>query len=114
MKYCQHCGKELEDGAQFCTGCGFSVTPVSNVQSQATMTSDTPAALKDGKTAMILGIVSLLFLTPMGIAAIIYSQKSKNENNGVYCGNAKAGLILGILALCWLALWVFIWIGFNS
>ena len=91
MKFCQNCGKELLDQAVICPGCGCSVA-----------TEAKPAVEivpKKAKTAFVMGILSLVLLYPLGIAAIILANQSKAETGGVMCKKAKSGMICGIIAL---------------
>lgn len=90
MKFCEKCGKELNDQAVVCPNCGCAVEKKESA----------PTAIpKKAKNARIFGILGLLLLYPLGIPAIILAQQSKKETGGVMCGVAKAGFICGIIAL---------------
>lgn len=95
-KFCQKCGKEILDAAVICPGCGCAVENAQTAQKPAS--NFTP---KRAKTARIFGILAILLLAPFGIPAIILANKSKEETGGVMCGAAKAGMICGIIGLCW-------------
>ncbi|MGN0173833.1 MAG: hypothetical protein ACI39F_05270 [Acutalibacteraceae bacterium] len=90
MKFCEKCGKELNDQAVVCPGCGCAV------QKKESASSVIP---KKAKNARIFGILAVLLLYPLGIPAVILAQQSKKETDGVMCGPAKAGFICGIIAL---------------
>ena len=53
------------------------------------------------KWSLILGIIGILCCAPCGIAAIVLSKQAQNAGNT--SGQAKAGFILGIVAV---VLWV--------
>ncbi|MBE6748854.1 MAG: zinc-ribbon domain-containing protein [Ruminococcaceae bacterium] len=103
MRFCQKCGKEIMDEAVVCPGCGCSVK-----NETAPVEFEVP---KSAKNAKIFGILAILLLAPFGIPAIILANKSKAETGGVMCKQAKAGLICGIVGLCW---WGFSLIMFMS
>lgn len=95
MKYCGTCGKEIAEGVAFCPGCGCAT---------GTAAAPAPAPVsvpKKAKLAQLFGILSVLLLAPFGIPAIILANQSKAETGGVMCKQAKAGMICGILGLCW-------------
>lgn len=94
MKFCSKCGKEIMDEAVICPGCGCSTNGVQ----EAIKAVEVP---KKAKTAQVFGVLSILLLAPFGIPAIILANQSKSETGGVMCKQAKAGLICGIIGLCW-------------
>ena len=79
MKFCQHCGKEIDEKAVVCIHCGQSVEPA--------QTGTTPAA-NDGKH---LGFTILAFFVPI-FGLIYYVLKNKE-----YPIRSKACLIAGIV-----------------
>lgn len=100
MKFCQKCGSSLMDEAVVCTNCGCATD--NGFMPKAIAKDGVP---KSAKTSHILGVLSILLFAPLAIPSIILAIKSKSETGGVMCDNAKAGLILSIIALC---LWAFI------
>jgi len=112
MTYCQHCGRELDDGAKFCPGCG---TP----RSVPNASAETVAA-NDGKyqtrqtlrlIAFILVIIScvgagwtlipLAWLIPMAVTLYRAYQDPKQELSVGFkvCFLLFANAIGGILLL---------------
>lgn len=93
--YCSKCGKEMEDGATFCSGCGTPLQPVSN---------ETPKqeSLGLGIAALVLGIVGLLAWIipiiglPVGVVALILGIMGLMKSNK---GMSIAGIVLGIICL---------------
>lgn len=57
--FCQNCGKEIDDKAVVCVGCGVSVNPIDTANNQTTTSEP-----KKGKgiASMILGIIALFFV----------------------------------------------------
>ena len=117
MKFCQKCGKELNDDAVICTGCGCAVPFAKESTSTHTFnqtplkaTGNTPYSYDSGTTdglgiaSIILGAVgipfSLLlaitgyFFGGAGLALAIIGGK-KNPSSG----KSKVGLILSIITL---------------
>ena len=110
MKFCQKCGKELNDDAVICTGCGCAIpthqgrfsnntTPNTNFSSYDSTTSDGL-----GITSIILGAIGIPFSLLLAITgylfggaglalAIISSKKDPFSNK------ARVGLILSIITL---------------
>ncbi len=75
--YCIKCGKQMEEGQAFCAQCGAS----QNAQAQSASYQQ-PTGVQSNMLAAIpdylaLSIISLLFFWPLGIAAIISSNKVK-------------------------------------
>lgn len=75
--YCIKCGKQMEEGQAFCSQCGAS----QNAQAQSSpyqqpdgVQSNMLASIPDH---LVLSIISLLFFWPLGIAAIVCSNKVK-------------------------------------
>jgi Na+/proline symporter len=61
---------------------------------------------KDANKALVLGIISLLICGPLGFAAIWEGNKVRKAATGMGIpepGTSKAGRILGIIALVWMA-----------
>ncbi len=78
MKYCAHCGAELEDGAAVCPRCGAACREISEV----------PPMLEDRSEA---GLNVLSFLAPL-VGLILYL---------IYRGNCPAGQGGSRRPVCW-------------
>lgn len=105
MKYCVHCGKELDDEAVICMGCGCATGDGADVFQMAKK----PSALST--VAMLFMIISTIvcgiFLIPLAWRlpmTVIYSNKVKSgEPVGVgfkVCTLLFVSMISGILMLC--------------
>lgn len=115
MKFCQKCGKELNDDAVICIGCGCAV-PTAKESAPTHTSTQTPAAesasyssdsaASDGLgiTSIVLGAIGIPFSLLLAITgyffggaglalAIISSKKNPFSNKG------KVGLILSIITL---------------
>ena len=118
-KFCPHCGKELKDGENFCSGCGRATseqdrpvpqppqyrTPPDQVQQMYQRQGELPMNMF-ALVGFIAGCVSLLlnFWGIVGIAALILSivgivQIGQNPARGK--GFAIAGAILGGIGVLW-------------
>jgi len=94
-KFCANCGKELNEGADVCVGCGALVNKKAD-----TLEEDVDKKAKNG---MIFGIVSIIawiiplfgyITTILGITNSVKGLKSESKK-----GMAIAGLILSIIFL---------------
>lgn len=79
-KFCQKCGTELPDDAQFCTKCGFNfVNPENNTNNYVPQYNATPAKKKDGclkGLVIILGVlIGFIF-----IISIVFGGNSKSKS----------------------------------
>lgn len=72
MKYCQKCGKEIEDNATFCPSCGARVDGVEVVTKTANIKE------KSIVTCIILSILTC------GIYTLIWMAKETDDANKVY------------------------------
>ena len=93
--YCSKCGKEMEDGATFCSGCG---TPLQPVNSEPKNNGN----LEMGIAALVLGIVGLLAWIipiiglPVGVVALILGIMGLKKSSKAM---SIAGIVLGIVCL---------------
>ncbi len=113
MKFCQKCGRENQDDAKFCVGCGIQFDQEQNQENDVFEAQypkyEQPIKSKSsmGTVSMILGIISVGLLClccccpvsiitgPIAIiTGIIYIVKNPTESKG----KAIAGLVLGIVA----------------
>lgn len=107
--FCSRCGKENNDNAQFCAGCG---APLGSAD-----TANTPTHIQYNKDnsnnnshsngaavgSLVLGIIGICtgwlygLGCILGIIGIAMSATAKKKNGG--SGMATAGLVLSILAV---------------
>lgn len=67
--YCRKCGKELEEGARFCSSCGFD-------QQSDSVSRNTLQAVRKPDNYLWLGVlVTVLCCLPFGIVSILNSSK---------------------------------------
>ncbi len=103
MSFCQHCGKEIEDGAIACPQCGFAI----NYSKNEVIIVKSYTAIK---VFMILGCVLnalLSYLIPLcwciPMTVIAFKKLNKGERIGTgfkVCTLLFVSLIAGILLLC--------------
>lgn len=105
--YCINCGKEIEEGAEFCSHCGNSQrrdTKATEAVSEVPRQENGVSAPKKMNTLAIVGFVIAMislflnFWGLVGIAAVIVSvigmiKVKENNENGK--GFALAGIIVG-------------------
>ncbi len=104
MKFCTKCGKELEDDAKFCPGCGTGVggssqnqsrgfnmnETIKNFNNTSDSTADYSAAdIENGKGLSVVAYIGLLVLIPIFLA----------NNNEFIRFHANQGLVLLIAGL---------------
>lgn len=82
MKYCTHCGKEIDDAAVICVHCGAAVTPMQ--QPTVPVTDDAPSG----------GFAVLGFFFPI-IGLILYlCWKDQQPLKAKSCGK---GALIGVI-----------------
>lgn len=118
MAICKNCGTNNEEGVAYCAGCGAAMevgyqSPVSYQQPayQQPVYQQPAAPVVPGKgmsiTAMILGIVSLVFCCvwyisiPCAIVGLILGciGNSKAKEVGMKSGMAVAGIVCSAIAI---------------
>lgn len=118
MAYCKNCGTNNEEGVAYCAGCGATMdagyqSPVSYQQPtyQQPVYQQPAAPVVPGKglsiTAMVLGIVSLVFCCvwyiaiPCAIVGLILGciGNSKAKEVGMKSGMAVAGIVCSAIAI---------------
>lgn len=60
MKFCQNCGKELNEGAKFCEGCGQAVA---NTQAASPVAKETEHIVLEAKGSLVGGGIGKIILT---------------------------------------------------
>lgn len=108
MAFCQHCGKEIEDGVKFCTSCGNSAQvaptqsaqPIQPVQQQQIPVPQPVGVYQEGpiSTAAYVGIMFLISIPVLNLILLIVwacggCQKRNLQNM------ARATLI-------WMLIWI--------
>lgn len=113
--FCGKCGKQNEDGATFCAECGNPLTPENNQPAEQVQAPQPNGNPDDGKafsiTALVLGIVSVVFLWFFGVISILFiatgvlgiilgyiGRKKSIACYGKASGMATAGFVLSIVA----------------
>jgi hypothetical protein len=123
MAYCSGCGKVLEEGSQFCSGCGMSASRT-HAAAQATPSAQ-PAlvvvqpkrgwwlAIKGFLYALILGVIfvkatdddtraraiSLVLAFGSGVTYIVINLRRWKKNNEVVTGAGGGWAVAGLLLL---------------
>ena len=99
MVYCSKCGKQMEDGATFCSGCG---APLRNQSLYMKPNVEAPRKAGLGVAALVLGIIGVLAWIipiiglPVGIVALVLGIVGiKNSRKGM----SIAGIVLGVICL---------------
>lgn len=103
--FCSKCGKQLEEGQNFCPNCGTAqqVTVVSssntNIQQSENPTTNTMAVV-----GFVVGLISLLidFFGIIGIIAIVLSVAGYmgcKQHNQKGKGRAVFGVIFGLMSV---------------
>ena len=117
MKYCTNCGKEIEEGAAFCTHCGAKTKNESRVHSPAQQPSSWSfGKLFSGRLNRMNYFLGILFgLLPFflmvsiwGIVNIIsgtFGTGQVNSNFGVEVLNTIVVPVLFALSFIWFVAW---------
>lgn len=58
VKYCQQCGAQLDDDADFCTECGNHVNPKSG------------NSISISKKTILIGVIAIIIIAVIGIFAL--------------------------------------------
>lgn len=103
MSFCQHCGKEIEDGAIACPQCGFAIN---NPKKEVKIIKSYTAI----KVFMLLGcifnallyyLIPLCWCIPMTVIAFKKLKKGEKIGTGFkVCSLLFVNTIAGILLLC--------------
>lgn len=88
--YCKHCGKELEDGAIFCTRCGKPVQgqPVKKEPEKSEKKNHSVKKKTSKKPARVIMAAAVLALA---VAGYKYIRRKRNRPAGGFheCGSQK-------------------------
>lgn len=81
--YCKKCGKELNDGVKFCTGCGTPVIENSDSAQNSNVETDVPSVNKDvRKIRYIIAFIAAIIIIICGVAVSIKLIISGNGQPG--------------------------------
>lgn len=87
MKFCPHCGNEIQPGIKFCGNCGKSVDSLSSQNVEpipTTISTEKPVKVKKSKRKVFFGVLGLLMVTLVGV--IYYQQNEARKEEAVkYC-----------------------------
>lgn len=99
MVYCSRCGKQMDDSATFCSGCG---APLQNQINYAVPDINKARKPGFGVAALVLGIVGVLAWIipiiglPVGIIALVLGIIGLKKSSK---GMSIVGIVLGIICL---------------
>ena len=99
MVYCSKCGKQMDDSATFCSGCG---APLQNQINYAVPDINKARKPGFGVAALVLGIVGVLAWIipiiglPVGIIALVLGIIGLKKSSK---GMSIVGIVLGIICL---------------
>lgn len=109
MVYCSKCGKQMEDGATFCSRCGAPLhnpniyrAPLQNPNIYGAPKMNQPRKAGLGIAALVLGIVGVLAWIipiiglPVGIVALVFGILGLKKSSK---GMSIAGIVLGAVCL---------------
>ena len=97
--YCSKCGKQMDDSATFCSGCG---APLQNQINYAVPDINKARKPGFGVAALVLGIVGVLAWIipitglPVGIIALVLGIIGLKKSSK---GMSIVGIVLGIICL---------------
>ncbi len=81
--FCKKCGKQLPDGARFCTGCGTNL--VATVTPTPVVAVEEPPKKKPNGKGIIIAVVALLLLIAIGVGVYIaidyLSEEGYSDSN---------------------------------
>ena len=82
-KFCPFCGEELVNEAKFCKNCGKDISSYTNIgNGQSAGGSYTPQVSENSHTlALVLGILSAIFIPIIGLIFGIYLVTRKDNPN---------------------------------
>lgn len=104
-KYCQNCGKEIEDNAQFCGNCGASQTAGAQPAAGTPQASGTAPVVPNRNivTSIILSLVTC------GIYGIYWMITLQDDSNLVSDDNTTSGVMVFLLSLVTCGIYGFFW-----
>lgn len=129
MGYCTKCGSKIEEGKRFCSHCGTPIVEYPTYNGAANKIVEagnnnqlykrTNLSSKESMLPLIMGILALLLdgctcaFFPLGFVVIIIAILGivfgSRQNKETGSPNAKAGMIMSIIAL--ILVWICIIVG---
>lgn len=101
MKYCSHCGAEIEDDAVVCVHCGCKVTEAASSESQDTLDTVIKVFMVICTICRGFALIPLAWCIPMTISVFNSINNKKPIGIGMkICTLLFVGLVPGILLLC--------------
>ena len=94
MKYCSHCGKEVDDEAYVCPNCGCKIA-------QSGDSSLSPLSIAGFVLAFIIPLIGL-------IVSIVARNNAVSEDDKKSAGFAKAGIVVSAIFIAIYVLLIFI------
>lgn len=108
--FCKHCGKEIQQGAAFCSHCGgmtenrvqsadpFDTPPASyNSAPSSPAPKPTTAPVPQNNTLSTVGFVLSFLISLAGLICSIMGLKKADECGGTGKGLAIAGIVISVL-----------------
>lgn len=108
MKFCQNCGKELNEGVAFCANCGAPVSSGAPVQPQPQVQNNGSRPVVENRN---IAVCILLSIITCGIYGIIWFINLVNDVNKV-CQDDKSsqsGGTVFLLSLITCGIYAIIW-----
>lgn len=103
--YCSKCGKNLEEGQNFCPNCGTPKdSTASSPQNNTVQQEENPSTNIMAVVGFVVGLISILidFFGIIGMIAIVLSVAGYmgcKQNNQKGKGRAVFGVILGLISV---------------
>ena len=100
---CPHCGAELVDGAQFCTGCGTALDGARTAPASAPASAPMPAPSKKPKKGVVIAIVCAAVIVVGGGGGVAYHlyQQHVQEQEQYESAHSKHALVVSVKAEGW-------------
>jgi len=102
-KFCQNCGKEIEDNAVFCGNCGASQTGQAPVAQAAPVGAAPTVQNRSIVTSIILSLVTC------GLYGIYWLITLQDDSNLVSDDNSTSGVTVFLLTLVTCGIYGFFW-----
>lgn len=77
--YCANCGKELDQGAAFCSGCG---TAVGSTQAAAPRSAPAKTVTVNSRTLLILGMAAVVVIAVLLTVVFLRPGQSAEQSQG--------------------------------
>lgn len=110
--FCKNCGKELPDGAKFCTACGATIDGAQTGEGQTTYTGTVNGGGNaGGPKNRSIGVCILLSIVTCGIYGIVWLVQMVDELNAASSEpNAQSGITVFLLSLVTCSIYQLYWL----